>query len=216
LADGKTYEIEKLTEKFVESQKLLPSIEYKDGQLSIQSKSENDLTLQQRYKNRFDYQQTRKQLNVESVTASAVEELLNDPEIENHTNDKPVDADWTARFFETIENVSEVQMQQLWGRVLAGEVKSPGSFSLRTLEILRNLKKDEAEIFSKIGKFACESTSKSFVADFNNQKYKPEENSYISFLEVLALKEIGLLYGEPLLVEHESDSLNNPLMRIKG
>jgi uncharacterized repeat protein (TIGR03899 family) len=210
LTDGKTYETRKLTEQFVESQKLLPSIEYKDGQLSIPSKPENDLTLQQRYENRFEYQQIRKQLNIENVTANAVEELSNDPEVENHTNDEPIDADWTARFFETIENVSEKQMQQLWGRVLAGEVKSPGSFSLRTLEILRNLKKDEAEIFRKIGRFATESAGKTFVADFNNLQYKSEENSYITFLEILALKEIGLLYGEPLTINYEKDSLDTP------
>jgi len=210
LTDGKTYEIRKLTEQFVESQKLLPSIEYKDGQLSIPSKPENDLTLQQRYENRFEYQQIRKQLNIENVTANAVEELSNDPEVENHTNDEPIDADWTARFFETVENVSEEQMQQLWGRVLAGEVKSPGSFSLRTLEILRNLKKDEAEIFRKIGRFAFEALGKKFVAEFNNVKYKQEQNSYISFLEVMALKEIGLLYTEPLGIEYRKDSFDEP------
>lgn len=210
LADGKSYEIKKLTEAFVESRELLPSIEYKDGQLSIPSKPENDLTLEQRYKNRFEYQQARKQLNVESVTANAVEELLNDPEVKNLTNTEPVDADWITRFFETVEDVSEEQMQNLWGKILAGEVKSPGSFSLRTLEVLRNLKKDEAEIFHKIGNLAFKDSFDIFVADFKNSKYNLKERPYVSLLELLTLIEIGLLNSESLAKNYMQMSLDTP------
>ncbi len=192
LADGKTYEIKKLTEEFVESQKLLPLIEYKDGQLLILKKSENDLTLQQRYKNRFEYQQARKQLNVENVTANAVEELLNDPKIENLTNDEPVDADWTGRFFETVENVSEEQMQQLWGKVLAGEVKRPKSFSLRTLELLKNISFNEAEIFMKFCNLSVQSISACFIPNFDNFK-SLQSNYSISYSDCLLMEEIGLI-----------------------
>ncbi len=192
LADGKSYEIKKLTEQFVESQKLLPSIEYKDGQLSIPNKSENDLTLQQRYKNRFEYQQARKQINVENVTANAVEELLSDPEIENLSNDEPIDPDWTARFFETVENVSEEQMQQLWGKVLAGEVKRPKSFSLRTLETLKNISSAEAEIFVKFCNVSVKTISACFVPNFDNFK-SLQSNYSISYSDCLLMEEIGLL-----------------------
>ena len=47
-------------------------------------------------------------------------------------------------------DVSSEEMQNLWARVLAGEVKQPGSFALRTLETLHNMTKSEAEVFNEI------------------------------------------------------------------
>ena len=35
--------------------------------------------------------------------------------------------------------MSSEELQTLWGRTLAGEIKSPGSYSLRTLDFLKNL-----------------------------------------------------------------------------
>lgn len=192
LVDGKTYEIRKLTEEFVESQKLLPSIEYKDGQLSIPNKSQNELSLQQRYENRFEHQQARKQLNVENVTSNAVEELLGDPEIETNTNQESVDPDWISIFFQTVENISDEQMQQLWGRILAGEVKRPRSFSLRTLEVLKNLSKTEAEIFIKFGNVILSNRLNYFVHTPKSFDYL-QQRFGISYSDLLLLDEVGLI-----------------------
>ncbi|MDQ3713737.1 MAG: DUF2806 domain-containing protein [Acidobacteriota bacterium] len=185
-----------MTEEFIESQKLLPSIEYKDGQLSIPSKSENESSLQQRYKHRSEYQQARKQLNIENVTANAVEELRSDPNVENYTNNEPVDADWISRFFQTVENVSDEQMQQLWGRILAGEVKKPKSFSFRTLETLRNLSKAEAKSFSKICEFAFSMPRIGlYIPDFSLNNAQDLEFS-IPYNELLLMKELGFLQSQ--------------------
>ena len=40
------------------------------------------------------------------------------------------DFDWFVRFFEASGNISNEQMQELWARVLAGEVNTPGTFFL--------------------------------------------------------------------------------------
>jgi len=198
LADGKIYEIKKLTEQFTESQNLLPSIKYKDGQLSIPSKSKKESNLQQRYEHRFEYQQTRKQLNVENVTANAVEELLSDPEVENYTNNEPVDADWTTRFFETVENVSDEDMQLLWGRILAGEVKKPKSFSLKTLEILRNVSKEEAELFIQFCDYAIETIDANtlFIPKINGFNTLSNRFSDIKYDKYLTLCEVGLINND--------------------
>ena len=68
-------------------------------------------------------------------------------------SDEPVNPDWLNRFFSIVENVSDAEMQQLWARILAGEVKKPKSYSLRTLEILRNITKEEAEQISDVSAF---------------------------------------------------------------
>lgn len=59
-----------------------------------------------------------------------------------------------VRFFEDAGNISDDQIQELWAKVLAGEIKQPGSFSLRTLDVLKNLSKTEAEIFRVIASYA--------------------------------------------------------------
>ena len=54
-------------------------------------------------------------------------------------------------------------MREIWGRVLAGEVKRPKSYSLRTMEILRNLAKEEAALFVKASRFYIE---KDFICTY--------------------------------------------------
>lgn len=68
-------------------------------------------------------------------------------------SEKPVHQDWTVRFFAAAQDVSEAETQLLWGKLLAGEVAAPGTFSLRSLETLRNLSSYEASKFDRFCEF---------------------------------------------------------------
>ena len=57
------------------------------------------------------------------------------------------DHDWTARFFGDVQDVSSEEMQNLWAKILAGEVERPGSTSIKALGILKNLDKTTANMF---------------------------------------------------------------------
>ena len=94
---------------------------------------------------RIQFQEEKRQANIGSVVAQAAHEL-GDREVQ----DNPVDHDWTARFFGDVQDVSSEDMQQLWARVLAGEVERPGSTSIKTLEILKNLNRATATLFGKL------------------------------------------------------------------
>ena len=83
----------------------------------------------------------RKLNNVQSV----ISETQNHFEKGETVSDEPVNADWLNRFFSIVEEVSDEYMQKLWAQILAGEVKHPKSYSLRTLELLKNLSPKEAE-----------------------------------------------------------------------
>ena len=73
------------------------------------------------------------------------------PEMEDKdVLDHEPDHDWTARFFNEIQDVSSEEMQLLWAKVLAGEVERPGSTSIRTLSILRNLDQATSDLFRKL------------------------------------------------------------------
>lgn len=92
----------------------------------------------------------RRHINVSHAICFAEEALRNDPQ------DPPsnkIDDDWLFRWRDYAGDVSSESMQSLWGRVLAGEVKSPGSFSLRTLEFMRNLSQEEAKSIEHLLQF---------------------------------------------------------------
>ena len=60
---------------------------------------------------------------------------------------------WFAYWHETSKNVSDKDIQQVWGKILNSEVNSQGSVSKRTLEFLTTAEKSELEVFSKLCQF---------------------------------------------------------------
>ena len=77
----------------------------------------------------IEFQGLKRLANTRLVVDHAAEEL-SDKEVP----DIEPDHDWTARFFDCVQDVSSEHMQKLWAKVLSGEVESPGRTSLRTLE----------------------------------------------------------------------------------
>ena len=50
--------------------------------------------------------------------------------------------------------ISDTEMQKLWSRVLASEANTPGSFSRRTVNLISDLDKHDAELFTTLCGFA--------------------------------------------------------------
>jgi hypothetical protein len=101
---------------------------------------------------RFAEDQTRKQRNREAVAAGAVEELRSLPAGTSETGttaaeDEPINEDWLNIFSAHAENASSEHLRGLWARILAGEIRQPGSFSLTTLRTIAELDKDIATMF---------------------------------------------------------------------
>ena len=93
----------------------------------------------------LQFQQERRLRNVEAIATAAAAELGDET-----AADETADADWIARFFGEAQEVSNAEMQKLWARILAGEVRQPRTTSIRTLEILRNLDPRVAATFKKL------------------------------------------------------------------
>lgn len=81
----------------------------------------------------------------------AYNELKNIPEEE--ISDDSVDEDWIHRWFNSVEFISSDDLKIIWGKLLAGEIKQPGSYSLRTLEFLKNISIQEAKLVQRIYPF---------------------------------------------------------------
>ena len=91
------------------------------------------------------HEQVRRQHNLLSVLAQA-REFVGDTYVSDHEPDP----DWTSRFFSDVQDVSSEGMQALWAKILAGEVERPGSTSIRTLGIMKDLDKPTASIFRRL------------------------------------------------------------------
>ena len=198
-ANAKAFEIRTIAQAIADSQKLLGITKYEDGNVIIESApkqeilpaTENDI--EQRILMRVAYQQAKKQSNIEQVVQFAAEDLQTEQEV---TQEKP-DSDWVTRFFDISEDISSENMQALWGKILAGEIKKPGSYSLRTLELLKNINQKEAELFVKVGKIAIVATDKVLIPNPDNGKYLVDKFG-LAFTDFLALREIGLLVPNDL------------------
>ena len=109
-----------------------------------------------RIEQRVMYRETRRQHNLEAVALGAADAMK---EEEGEVSTAPVDEDWVARFFEAAQEVSNQELQQIWSRLLAREVRRPGNVSLRTLEVLRNLTPEEARLFDDSRRYHCSTTT---------------------------------------------------------
>ncbi len=139
-----------------------------------------------RINNRLVNKETKRQKNIEDVVAVAGSIL----QTEEKVSEESVNQDWATRFFDIVQDISDDEMQLLWGRILAGEIKQPKSYSLRTLEILRNMTKEEAEIFQKVAQFILvnDQDIAFLFTSFNDLK-----NFGIPYYYIAKLVEIGLI-----------------------
>jgi hypothetical protein len=110
-------------------------------------KAENQIQitdLHRRAMHRFVEEEAKCQANIESITGQALP-LLNEKAAPQNVAD-----DWITNFFDKCRIVSDADMQQLWARVLAGEANSPGTFAKRTVNLLADLDRSDAELFTHL------------------------------------------------------------------
>lgn len=158
---------------------------YTNGQFN--AKIKNPEVLQVRAALREQHEAIRQQANIENIISQAANELqgANDGTV----SDDPVDDDWVTRFFGITKDISSAEMQFIWSKILAGEIKKPGSFSLRTLEVIRNLSQREATAFKKIIPFVVNNGPMCFL--LKDLDYKEKYN--IQHTDFLMLDACGLI-----------------------
>lgn len=190
MAKAKTFEMQ-LISSTINNNLQLP-MKYEDGNITIDSSNANELV--QRAQNRFLFQEMKKQQNIESVINRAASELSAVASV----SDIPVDEDWISEFFNCVANISNPQMQILWGKILAGEVENPGQFSRRTLDSLKKLTQKEAELFKNISRFVLSCPLEFEYNVETNDYFVPAHRSItqkynITFPDIIILSDAGLL-----------------------
>ena len=127
----------------------------------------------------------RREINLAKALLSAEAEL--EASAGSAPDSVPGD-DWLFRWRDAAGQVSEPELQRLWGSLLAGEFKAPGSHSLRTVEFVRNLTTDEALQISKLARFR--------IRDFiYRAKDNILENEGVDMGFLLSMQALGLISG---------------------
>ncbi|MCY7296551.1 TIGR03899 family protein [Alteromonas sp. a30] len=79
--------------------------------------------------------------NLEKILEKALELSI------EQVSDESIDPDWFYSFIDLAENIFSETMQEIWGKIFAVEISKPGTFSLRTLQTLKQLTQRDARIF---------------------------------------------------------------------
>lgn len=105
------------------------------------------------------------------------------------------DFDWYMRFYESVGNISDEQMKDIWARILTQEIKEPNTISYKTIDALKSMRKQDAELFAKICRYSIRSSSTAtFIPNYD--KYMKDEN--ILYGEIVSLSEYGLISDNSL------------------
>jgi len=174
----KPYQIKRIAKAETEAEKIraLADIEIKD--------------LQQRVLVRFIAEETKKQANMEAITAKSINDLKDDARPEN------IEDDWISNFFEKCRLISDREMQGLWAKVLAGEANNPGTYSKRTVNFISSIDKSDANLltsFCSHGRFLGNVVP--LIYDVHDEIYT---KNGITFNSLKHLDEIGLISFEGL------------------
>ena len=174
-ADAEAYRITVISDAVRQNEDIPIVYNSSDGNVSI----DNSLAARANY--RLSSQEIRKQENIESIIEQTCELLDND----DHVSDEAIDMDWFDRFIDSVGYIGDKELQYIWAKILAGEVKQPGSYSFRTLRVLKDLSPKEAVLFTKtypINLKGC------IIND--NELFKKHN---ITYTDILTLADSGLI-----------------------
>lgn len=134
-------------------------------------------------------QELRRQENIDAIANIALAALDESKVLEVK---EKVDTYWLTQYFNIVQDVSDDELRNAWGKILSQEIMAPGSCSLRTLNTVRNLSKKEAELFSSLGDFIIHSRTTAFLINDENSIL----GSQLKFSDVSLLMECGLIREE--------------------
>lgn len=130
-------------------------------------------------------EQLKKQQNIMYSLVEGAKEFTSE-DLNSEDLTMPED-DWLQDWQEKASRFSNQHAYTLWGKILAGEIKNKGTFSYKTLDILKNLTQKDAELFLK-------AVSISFgYAGFIFTINSISESNKLSYFEWVTLQDIGLV-----------------------
>ncbi|WP_448213192.1 TIGR03899 family protein [Colwellia sp. MEBiC06753] len=155
--------------------------------------------IDERSERRDRFNHIRRQQNIEKIIEKSLHYCASDQVADR------ADPDWFDSFIDLAERISNSTMQELWAKILAGEVSQPGSFSLKALQAFKNLSLHDAKLFGKACALAVKDNGKKNIRILSGCYQKPGLfNMLNKHREAhIGLSHFGFSYGEVLtLADH--------------
>jgi len=173
-----------------------------DGALTPEEKQ---IPIEDRVIKRERISRVRKQQNLEAIVQKS---LAYCP---NATNTTKADQDWFNRFTALAEDVSNNTMQDLWAKILAGEISQPGSFSLKSLTVFKSMSITDAKLLAKVCSLSVRDNTRKNTRIISGAYKTPGLFSFfskdaqikvnlnqcgLSYTEILSLAENDLIFAQ--------------------
>lgn len=131
------------------------------ARVKLIEKSSNEIAAQMQFDpsyaraavHKFGQRVIRERLNLDKITRQAASALIASPDQAGAPAepDLPtISDDWLNVFEKEAEQKSTEDMQALFAKVLAGEIRRPSTYSIKTVRILGQLDQNAAELFRRL------------------------------------------------------------------
>ena len=164
--------------------------------------------LKARAQQRREIEDIEHQKNLEGIISKAI------PHINENSQSENMRYDWKTNFRDNCKNVSDDDVQHTWARILAREANRPGSYSTGTVNLLSDLDKEDAELFTKLNSFTWKVIvwPIPLIFDLNANIYR---QNGVTEETITLLDELGLInYGG--IQEHRLTTTWNPIEIFYG
>lgn len=131
-------------------------------------------------------EEINKQENIESIACKCLNYIDKD-----FIQEKEVDDDWLYTFRDSVKNISSEELQAIWAKLLANEIQSPSTYSLRTLNILKTMSSDEANKFKQFVKLTI--TDINYTKRISTDDIDILSKYGINYDDIQLLEELGLI-----------------------
>ena len=145
-------------------------------------------------------EEIRKQENIEDIIRRT--DALLSADNDSQGNNEDVNRGWISNFLEGAGKTYDDNLKDYWAKLLAGEIRRPGSNSLRTLEVLKNISYEEAKLFEEMSGLV-------FVQDEMSFIFKDDKKYGLNYYNLSKLQEAGLLQtGEGAIFTIKASKMN--------
>ena len=153
---------------------------------------------------KFGQKIVREQMDLDLICEEAVNQLKNTDNAQTIEKVGQIDDDWLNHFEEEASQRSTEDMQILFGKILAGEIRRPSSFSIKAVKIMGDLDSEVANFFRRLCSlcivFAMPRTGKIVDARVLSLSGDAAQNSLrkygLDFGQLNILHEYGLIISD--------------------
>ena len=149
----------------------------------------------------------REQINIDKVCKVAAGQLQSEATLHSNNNQTTkeipaIDDDWLNSFEKEASQKSTEEMQLLFGRILAGEISQPSSFSIKTVKLIGQLDSRTANLFRLLCSLSISLRDANNIIDARvlsiggNAASNSLQNYGLNFDKLNVLQEYGLIISD--------------------